>query len=450
LKIWQEKNKLFQTNNQKKIMSLSKITSLIEILSIVIIVSACSQSPSDGEMKNEEDGHGQEEHGDKGTVSLTTLQMNAIGLKMVKIEERNMNLGVQVTGKLELAPKDRADISPILGGIIKEIFVIEGDKVKKGQVLATMEHPDFIQLQQDYINSLNTLVYLKKEFERQKKLYEEKVGSGKEFQKISAEYNNKKSAVKALKIKLIMLGFNASEIARGTIYPVATIVSPMTGTISLVETNMGAYVEPLTKLFEVVNNDKLHADFRVYEKDINKVKIGQKIFFRTTSLFGEEFEGKIHAISPVFEENPKALHVHADIFNSKENLIPGLYIQGRIIAENILTTVLPEHAIISEEDKSYIFVKVKGEIHDAGHEEKTMSKDEDHTGNMDKKDPELHSEEKGGYWVFEMVEVITGFTSEGYTEIKLLTPIPENAEIAGTGAYYLLAEMGKGETEHSH
>ncbi len=428
---------------------------IIAILLIGILMSACSSnSPSDGGHGGSEHGEEGHEEGEEGTVSLTEQQIQAIGLKMVQIEKRNMNIGVQVTGKLELAPRDRADISPILGGIVKKINVIEGDRVRKGQVLATLEHPDFIQLQQDYINSVNTLVYLEKEFERQKKLYEEKVGSGREFQKISADYNNNKSVVKALEIKLTMLGLNVSEIANGTIYSVVTIVSPMNGTISLVETNIGAYVEPLTKLFEVVNNDKLHADFRVYEKDINKVKVGQKVFFRTTSLM-QEFEGEIYAISPVFEDEPKALHVHATISNSKKNLIPGMYIQGRIIAENTLTAVLPEHAIVTEEEKTFIFVKTEDEDHeDEGEdhegEEKVESKVANRAAHSDKKDEHGDSEEEAEKWVFKMVQVIVGFSSDGYAEIKLLKPLAENALIAGNGAYYLLAEMGKGETEHSH
>ncbi len=418
-------------------MKIYNIKFVIEILLVGVLMSACNSSSDKGQ---EHDEHG--EHEEEGTVSLTEQQMDAIGLKMVQIEKRNMNIGVQVTGQLELAPQDKADISPILGGIVEEIRVIEGDVVRKGQVLATLEHPNFIQLQQDYINNVNTLEYLEKDYQRQKKLYEEKVGSGKEFQKIRAEYKNKKSVVKSLKIKLNMLGLNTSEIASGTIYSTVSIVSPMNGIISLVETNIGAYVEPLTKLFEVVNNEELHADFRVYEKDINKIKVGQKIYFTTTSLSGKEFEGEIHAISPVFEQNPKALHVHADISNNKRDLIPGMYIQGRIITENFLTTVLPEHSIVTEEEKTYIFIKTEGNAHDHGHEkEETENEEHDHESHAD------NEEEK---WTFKMVEVIAGFSNSGYIEVKLLYTLPRNTEIVGYGAYYLLAEMGKGETEHEH
>jgi len=418
---------------------------IIGILAIAMFISACNSS-SEKEIQAGHDEHEEEaphddhEEHEEGTVSLTEQQMDAIGLKMVKLEKRNMDIGVQVTGILELAPQDQADISPILGGIVKQINVIEGDKVSKGQTLAVLEHPDFIQLQQDYVSNYNNLEFLEKEFIRQKRLYEEKVGSGKEFQRISAEFKTKKSAVKALEIKLGMLGLDASEIANGTIFPTVNIVSPMGGTVSLVETRIGSYAEPMTKLFEIVNNDELHADFRVYEKDINKIRVGQTVYFTTTSHAGEQFEAKIHAISPVFESDPRTLHLHADISNKKRTLIPGMYVRGRVIANNILTTVLPEHAIVTDEEKAYIFVKIDGEQHDHGHEETAGKEEHDHG----------HSDHEEGKWTFEMVEVITGFTSDGLTEVKPLQPLVENAKIAGNGAYYLMAEMGKGETEHSH
>ena len=435
----------------------TNIKLIIGIVTIAGLISACgSSSTGEKEGHGEHGEHEEEGHGEEGVVSLTEQQMDAIGLKMVSIENRNLTTGIQASGKLELAPQDKADISPVLGGIIKELRVFEGDKVTKGQVLATLENPDFIQLQQDYINTVNNLTYLEKEYERQKKLYEEKVGSGKDFQKITAEYNNSKSAVQGLKIKLRMLGLNESAVAKGKVFPTVSITAPLSGTVSLVETNIGAFVEPLTKVFEIVNNDKIHADLMVYEKDISKIKVGQKIHFTTSSLLGQELEGEIYAISPAFENDPKAIHVHANITTKEVELISGMYIKGRIVAENIMTAVLPEQAIVTEEGKTYIFVKKGGKAHDHGHEkEKTATKEHDHDEHAEekttgKKDEHGHAEHEEGKWEFEMVEVMTGITSGGYIEIKLLKPLPKGAKIAGNGAYYLLAEMGKGETEHSH
>ena len=392
---------------------------IITSLFIISMLFGCSQG-------HEEHGHGHDDHDDKGhnenAVSLTKLQMETIELELVQLEERNMSVGIEVTGQLELPPQDKADISPILGGIVKSVLVIEGDAVRKGQVLAILEHPDFIQYQQEYVAGINNLRFLEKEYERQKKLYDEKVGSGRDFQRITTEYQVSKSKVASLKEKLRLIGLNTSAIEKGKIYSSVNLVSPMKGSVSLVKTNIGSYIEPMSKAFEVVNVDQLHADFRVYEQDVNKIAVGQKIHFTTTALPNENFEGKIHAISPVFEENPKAVHIHADIIDNKRDLIPGMYVKGKIITEDLNVAVLPEQAIVQNGDKTFVFLKIN----------------------------EASTGESKGTMIFESREVITGVSYAGYTEVKLLNPIDQDSQIAGKGAYFLLAEKNKSEAEHNH
>lgn len=394
------------------------------VLFLVGITSCSSNTKS----ASTEEAH--EEHGPEGTVALNDLQMKTLGLKLIQLEKRNMNQEIQVNGKLELPPQERADISPLIGGIIKNIYVIEGDKVKKGQVLAIMQHPDYIQLQQDYVSALEDYNFLKEEYNRNKKLHNENVTSTTQMQKITSNYNKSKTNVQSLEIKLKMLGFNPEKIKNGHIYPYVNIVSPLNGAVSLIETNVGAFAAPMSKLFEVVNNNKLHAGFLVYEKDINKIKVGQRIYFHTSSVEGHEFEAEIHNISPVFEENPKALHVHADIVNKTDELIPGMYINGRILADDSEVTVVPNDAIVADGDKYYIFVKAKTPEHKHEH-----SAEED------------NHEEKT---TFIMVEVIKGVTNGGHTAIRLLNKLPDDIQIAGSGAYFLIAEMRKEETAHEH
>lgn len=403
-------------------------------IAITIILLTGILFTSCNTVQTEENGGGHAAHEPTGIVSLTPLQMKTLDLKIISLEEKSMSQAIQVSGNLELAPQDKADISPIMGGIIKRILVIEGDRVKKGQVLATMQHPDFIQLQQEYANAINSFEYTEKEYLRSKNLFEQNVNSAASHQKITAEYKTSKSTIAALKIKLSMLGLNSSSIAAGKIYSSINITSPFSGTVSLVETNVGAFAEPMSKLFEVVNNNKLHADFMVYEKDINKIKVGQTVYFNTSSVDEHEFKGEIHAISPVFEDNPKALHVHADILNKTGQLIPGMYINGRIIADTLTTKVVPDAAIVLDNEKNFIFVKTKQPTSEHDHDE---ADDHDHSAENKKIN-------------FIMVEVVVGLKNAGFSEVKLLNNLPKDIQIAGNAAYFLLAEMRKEEVEHTH
>jgi len=365
---------------------------------------------------------GHEPHGDHKTtgkiVTLSKAQMEAIDLELIHLENKNMSLNIMVNGSIELPPHHIADISPMMGGVIKNIYVIEGDKVKKGQTLATLQHPDFIEMQNTYINNVNEFEFIEKEYKRQQQLNIEKVVSDKSFQKITAEYKTLKSTIKSQKIKLKMVGISVSGVESGKIYASVNITSPFNGFVSTIETNIGSFVKPQSKLFEVVNNEELHADFMVYEKDINKIEVGQTVFFTTSSLT-QEFQAEIHNISPIFEENPKALHVHADIISVKDKLIPGMYITGRLLADNIKSKAILSEAVIRDKGKDYIFVKAK-----------TKTESEKMT--------------------FRQVEVIKGVESGKYTSIKPLLKMNDSMKVVGRGAYFVLSELTKEENEHEH
>ena len=112
-----------------------------------------SKTEAGGEDAHDEEGHNEEEGGhseEEGVVELTKQQAETIGLETKPLEERNLGNNIKVTGMLELYPQDKANISPFVGGNVSSIKVVPGDNVSKGQVLAYIEHPDIIAMQQDY------------------------------------------------------------------------------------------------------------------------------------------------------------------------------------------------------------------------------------------------------------------------------------------------------------
>ena len=92
-----------------------------------------------------------------------------------------------------------------------------------------------------------------------------------------------------------------------------------------------------------------------FEKDVSKVKNGQLVKFSIEALGNEELTASIYSVGKSFEEGPKALHVHAEIENKDQNLIPGMYVSARIITEENLEQALPEDAIFQEGEIFYIF-----------------------------------------------------------------------------------------------
>lgn len=315
-------------------------------------------------------------------------------------------------GQLEVLPQNEASVTAIIGANITSIKVFEGQKVKQGQVLAYLSHPDLLNLQTRYVNAWNQLQYSEKEYQRQKRLYEEQVGSGKDFQKIQADFLSLTGEVKNLEAQLKLLQLDPEKIKLGNIFEQVPVITPINGFIEKVNVKTGQYAEPQMQLFEVINNDHIHADLMVFEKDIYKVKEGQTVTFSIESLPGERLSGKIFAVGKSFEQNPKAVHVHAEIENKKGLLISGMYITGRISTGDDVAYALPEGAIVNEGEKSIIFI----------------------------------SEQEEGSWKFEPLEIITGQQEDGFVEIKLLSPLKKGSLVANNNAYYLLSEMKKSET----
>lgn len=391
---------------------------IIALISIVILFNGCNNATS--EMA--EDEHHDEHHDEETpSVHLSELAFKSLGIKVDTMANRSLSGAVEVNGYLSVPPENSASVTAILGANVTSIDVIEGDKVSKGMILGYLAHPNLIELQTKYVQAYADFQYLKKEMERQTDLYEAKVGSGKEFQKTEAEYRSKKALVNGLEAQLGQLNLNVEQIRQGNIYSKVPIMSPINGYIEDVGIALGEYVDPQKIMFKIINPDHIHADLMIYEKDIEKIKIGQIVYFTVVSNPDKRIKAKIFSIGKNFEQETKAIHIHADILEKKDFLIPGMYIHGAIQTKDKQVAALPKSAVINDEGKSYIFIA------------------------------QLNKDEKGKEWAFSMTEVITGMSSaDGWTEIKLLKPLPKGTLLAWNNTYYLIAELKKSENEHHH
>lgn len=399
----------------------NKIYKILTVMVLAIFVSACGNK----ENHNENDGHSHdeeektevnEEHHDEDEVMLSQQQFDALKMKIDTLALRNMSGYVEANGTLEVPPQNEAAITTVVGANVVSIEVIEGDKVNKGQVVAYLSHPNIIQAQTDYLNAYSNSELAKKNYERQQKLYDASVGSGANFQKAEAEYQASKAMVNGLEAQLRILNVNTTSVRNGTIAQRIALRSPIEGFVQKVEVKTGQYVEPQTELFEIVNTHHVHADLMVFEKDVYKVQKGQKVNFTVQSIPNAELIAEIYSVSKTFEDNPKAVHVHAEIENKKGNLIPGMYIQGKIQVDNTQTKALPESAIIKEGERYYVF---------------SVEKENDD-------------------WSFKPIEVVLGTKDGDWVSVQFTENIESNTKFAYNNAYYLNAEMKKGEAEHAH
>jgi cobalt-zinc-cadmium efflux system membrane fusion protein len=388
--------------------------SYIYILAIFLVLS-CKEE-ADKEEKQESGTAQLTEAAPVKEAMLSQQQFDALNIKIDTLTTRLMTGYVRANGELEVPPQSEATVTPVIGGNVTAIRVIEGEAVDRGDVLSYIEHPEIIQVQTRYMNAVNSLNFQEKEFNRQKKLYEAGVGSGETFQRAEAELLSFKGQVVGLKAQLQQLNINPELVRNGNIQKRVPILSPIDGAVQAVNIKIGQFVQAQTEMFLIINTEHVHVDLMVFEKDVSKVEKGQKVFFSIESLPDTELEAEIISVSKNFEQDPKAVHVHAEIINRPDNLIPGMYVSGRIAVDNQKTKALPESAIVRDGKKFYAFT----------------------------------AEEEGDAWSFKPVEIVTGTEQGGWVEIKLLQDLPKNTRFTYNNAYYLMAEMQKGEGGHSH
>ncbi|MBK5284448.1 MAG: efflux RND transporter periplasmic adaptor subunit [Bacteroidia bacterium] len=379
---------------------------------IVVISIAATVFYSCGNKKpDEQSGHNDSVHAEEAEIKLTDEQIKAIGIELGTISYRNLKTALKVNGKLELPPQNKAQVSVLIGGIVKDIPVMEGQFVNKGQTLAILENAEFLQTQQEYFSAKANLTFTKAEYERQKELQKENINATKTFQKAEAEYRLQISNCNSLKEKLKLYNVNPDILTAENIKSSFSIVAPITGYIKRINLFIGKFAEPNLPQFEIVDNRFLHIDLTIYEQDVAKVHEGQQLTFSIINDPHSKHTATIFSINKAFEDNSQAVIAHAKINDVDDNLLPGMFIEARLQIDDYRTMSLPDAAIVSNGAEHYIYVE---------HEKNS----------------------------FKQVQVKTGTTDMGFTEIIPTEKISDTDKIAINGAYYLLSQLTKGEGEH--
>lgn len=369
---------------------------------------------------------------EEGIAEVTPEQMKAVGIELGVIEQQNLSSVVKATGQLTVPPQNRAAVNALVGGVIRGINVVEGQQVRKGQVVAVIENPEFIRLQQEYLTSRDNLVYLRQEYERQKTLQEADAGIGKVYQQAAANYAAEQSKLRTLEAQLFQIHLNPSSINKGNLISQVPVLAPISGTIGKVGLGVGTYTDASSPIMEIVNNSTIYCELQVFEKDIAKVRTGQRVDFSLTNQNDQKFSGQVYGINKSLDTGVRATTVHAKVANiAPLNLIAGQYVSALIETGKQSVNTVPKDAIVKANDKTYIFVL-------EGTEKEPVKRDAD-----DKEANEKTVQEK---YRFKMMEVVTGVEELGYVEIKLIDELQTNTKIVTKGAFYVYSSMQSTDT----
>lgn len=290
-------------------------------------------------------------------VVLTSTQFKNAGIVLAKSINQNINQKIKANGKLDVPPQNLVSISAPYGGFLKTTSLLQGMHVHNGEVIAQMEHPDYIQLQQDYLENKSTLTYLKNELDRQQELAKEEVNSKKTLQKAKTDFEVMQARVNGLRAKLELIHIDVVKLEKGTIQKAVALTSPINGYVTKVNVNIGAFVTANTVLFEIVDTEHLHAEISVFEKDIHNIKIGQKVAFTLANENQERF-AKVHLIGREISED-RTVRVHCHLNKEDKDLLPGMYLTAYIDVRSNTSNTLSNNAFVDFEGKSYVFLLSK-------------------------------------------------------------------------------------------
>lgn len=377
-------------------------TSLLFIGLITFLISCGT------DIKNSEDVLS-EEVLPEDIVELRTDQIRLAEIEFGKVEMRQMGNTLKVNGLITVSPQNMATVCMPLGGFIKSTSLVAGNEVSRGQIIAVIENQDFIDIQQNYLEAKYKLYFAEQEFKRHTELYREDVYSEQNLQQVTVEYRNLKAMVRSLEEKLLLIGINPADLSEDNISSTVNLVSPIKGFLKSVNINIGKYVSPTDVLFEIVNSDKLVLTLTLFEKDAAKVAAGQSLKFFINNE-DEEHQAIITQTGRSVNDD-KTLVVYASVKSSCKNLLPGMYVNAIIEESSKNVTVVPAEAVVSFDDKNYIF---------------TFEKDKEESGFE--------------FTEYRMVEIIKGVTGSGFTEIQLPEGFNTTSErVVVKGAYNLLS-----------
>ncbi len=359
--------------------------------------------------KEDEHNHSENE------IHLTAEQLKSAKVKIGKIEKRIVRERIEVTGSIEAPPQSKATIHAPLEAFVHQADLLLGDKVKKGQTIAILQHPNFTNLQYNYLEALNQLKVTQQEFQRKKMLFEKDIVSQKAYQLAESSFNSAKSLVQNYSSQLKMAGLSPQKIQKDGIQQYVYVKSPISGYIVKNNLNQGKFLSANAEMMEIIDNNHMHAELNVFSSDIDRIKKNDKFVFKPNGM-DKEYEGYIKLISQGIDNQTKTINVHGHFKDEQRLLKVGTFINAQILLGKDAVNAVPEDAIIDFEGKKVIF--------------KAESNNE-----------------------FIPLDVTIGNKDNGFVALKSIHDNDFNIKIVTQGAHFLKGELLKGSGEmdgHGH
>ena len=372
------------------------------LLSLILLLSIVSCSRKEGmESPNEQTSV-------SDIVTLTEIQIKNANITTGTYSEELVASIVKASGRLEAPPQNVVSISTPFGGFIKSMDLLQGMKIQKGQIVAQLQHPNYIEFQQNYVEQKSELEFLSAEYQRQQELAKDNINALKAVESAKSKFEIAKARADGLKAKLQLMNLDLAKVEKGEFSSTLSLFAPINGYVTEINVNLGQYVNPDDIILKIIDNQHLHAELRVFEKDILKIKVGQTISF----ILNGDREVRKASVYLIGKEilSDRTITIHGHLEKEDPDLLPGMFFTAEIETNREKSRVLPEEAIATFEGESFVFQA------------------ESNT-------------------TFKMIKVSLGETQNGKVVVEFPTEINNQTTLALSGAYSLLSVLKNGEPE---
>jgi len=363
-------------------------------LSMLFLLNACKNTTEEQEIK--------QNPANENSVTLTDAQFKNASITTAELTQKNIATTIKLNGKIDVPPQNLVSVNAPMGGYLINSKLLPGMLVKKGEIIATLQDQQYVQLQQDYLLAKSKLHFAELEFARQKDLNQTKASSDKVTQLAESEVSTLRITVNALSEKLKLININASTLSASKISKNIFILSTISGFVSKVNINIGKYITPGEVMFELIDPSDIHLNLSVFDQNIAQLAIGQKVLAYSNAQPDKKYECKIILINKDLNASGNT-EVHCHFIKYDKYLLPGMYMNAEIATTSGLANAIPELSIVNFENKDYVFIETKKQH-------------------------------------YEITPVLVGVKENGYLEI--LNPEKlKNKKIVTGGAYTLLMKM---------
>lgn len=322
----------------------------ILLASVVALLASCGNGNKSSNAESTQDST---------LINVTKEQFSAMKMEITSLQTSAFNSTVKVSGQIIVPPKNMAKVTSFIGGHVKSISLLVGDKVAKGQPLLTLESPEYLGLQQSYLEVVGQLGYLKSEYERQKTLFDEQISSQKKYLEAESNYKSAQASYQSLRQRLNMLRINPANVERGKFSSTVTVYSPISGSITTINSNVGMAVSPADIIMEIVDPQAMYLQLSVFEKDVFNAKLGQQVMFTVPQVGTEEFGATVSQIGKTVQGDNRVLTVNAALdAHAKQNLMPGMFVDAQLITGSANKLSIPFDAVATQESNNFLLVLV--------------------------------------------------------------------------------------------